>query len=79
MAYVADRSFGMRIIDASGCPCPGNADANMRVDLMDVISVASHWTADYGIATGPGDANADGQVNHDDNFAVILNWLRECP
>ena len=58
--------------------CPGDADLNGHVNVLDLVSVSNHFGCTEG-CYGYGDANFDTMVNVLDVIAVSSNYATECP
>ncbi len=71
LAYVADFSSGLQVIDVSSCdPCPADLDDDGMVGVSDLIEVIAAW----GNKGGPEDLDHSGFVDIGDILAVLAAW-----
>src|SRR5262249_23647542 len=60
-------------------PCPGDANADTRIDMVDFAAVLKSWGDSYlPNPGGPGDANGDGVVDFGDILCVLANYGHPC-
>ncbi len=71
VAYVADGSSGLQVIDASSCePCPADLDDSGDVGFGDILAILSAW----GNKGGPEDLDGSGVVDFGDLLIVLAAW-----
>ncbi len=71
VAYVADGSSGLQVIDVSSCePCPADLDDDGMVGISDLIEILAAW----GNKGGPEDLDGSGFVDIGDILAVLGAW-----
>ena len=71
MAYLADGSTGLQVIDVSSCePCPADLDDDGMVGVRDLAAVLVAW----GNKGGPEDLDDNGVVDFGDLLAVLAAW-----
>ena len=54
--------------------CTGDTDANLTVDVLDLVAVVLDWGCSDPPGPCVGDVNFDGNVDVQDLLDVILNW-----
>ncbi len=71
VAYVADGSSGLQVIDVSSCnPCPADLDDSGDVGFGDILAVLSAWRN----KGGPEDLDGSGVVDIGDLLIVLAAW-----
>ena len=67
------------VVNVPPCPCPGDADGNLRVEFADITAVLANWGASYPGPGGAGDADCGGTVTFQDVTMVLSRMGQVCP